>query len=135
MGRDLTQEECRPTLPEQGQQSRSGDGDQGQPRVQRLPDKSAGMRQIRGQARKSGRGWGYRGARAGTGIPAGWLGQGPRTWDEASPAALCLDPDGRAQAALCQCWLWAWTAKRLGLGAPEVVCLGPNSQDGCVVSR
>ena len=28
-------------MPEQGQQSRSGDGDQGQPRVQRLPDKSA----------------------------------------------------------------------------------------------
>lgn len=54
LGRDLTDQGCSPTLPKQGQQSRSGDSDQSQLRVQRLPDKSAGTRQISGQAGKSG---------------------------------------------------------------------------------
>lgn len=50
MGTDLTDEGCSPTLPEQGQKSRSGDSDQGQ------PDKSTGMRQVQGKAGKSGQG-------------------------------------------------------------------------------
>lgn len=40
-------------LPEQGEQSTSGDSDQGQPRVQWSPDKSAVTRHIWGQAGKS----------------------------------------------------------------------------------
>lgn len=37
-------------LPKQGDQSKSGDSDQGQPRVQQLPDKPVVMRQVQGQA-------------------------------------------------------------------------------------
>lgn len=57
------------------------------------------------------------------GIPAGCFWQRPR--NEASPAALCLAPDGCAQAAPCLCSLWAqrdrgcrargWTTRRVVL--------------------
>lgn len=49
-GRDLTKEGHSPMLPKQGDQSRSGDSDQGQPRVQQSPDKPVVMRQVQGQA-------------------------------------------------------------------------------------
>lgn len=53
LGRDLAEKRCSPVLPGQGHHSMSGDSDRGQPGP-RLPDRSAGIRHIWGQARKSG---------------------------------------------------------------------------------
>lgn len=104
LGRDLAEEQCSPVLPEQGHHSMSGDSDRGS----------------RDRGCQTGRqGLGTSEARPGSqvrglwspgfpGIPAGCFWQGPR--NEASPTALCLAPDGCAQAA------------------PSVLAMGTESQ-------
>ena len=88
MGTDLTDERCSPTLPEQGQKSRSGDSNQGQ------PDKSTGMRQVQGKAGKSSQGVGVTEVQVSLQHGSGKEDQGPemRLLPALSPEALRLDP-------------------------------------------